>query len=276
MSITTRHTVMTVGSCGCRVCITARLYYVYKRMDIITLLHHVPREVRSIIAGEQILLQVHLIRDEPFSREEIQWLMKTRRMMSVTFSTQTSCCVDTCMLDLSSRLSALPGDSIRISCPVTAAYSVDGTHQEVGESYWLNQETMEDLLAIGTGPWIREGPQVGYTISGPDDLDEEATMMLLDVRSVYRLLERRARVLQSSMHSAAQIARRATLKFLSDVCAHYTGREMLLKEYLCSSALQMELDIEVLPGDGPLTPQYEAQLRDICAEYRAAITHAVM
>lgn len=233
-------------------------------------LQYVPREILDLIAREQLRLQSHKIRVEEFSLDELRWLMKAKRSLSVMYSSARSCCVEICVMDLYARLSKTVNDVIRVSCPITAAYLEDShTYQSVDESYALENDSFEDLLTGRVGPRLFEPSSFGYTIIY-EDVDD-AGVIVLDVKSVWMLLRRRALAQQGDTHLAEEVAQHATLQFLGEVCDDYKGRELILKEYLASSALLMELDVEIFPGDERLTESVAERLREICAMYRSAI-----
>ena len=234
-------------------------------------LQYVPKEILDIIAHEQLRLLSHKIRAEEFSLDELRWLMKTRRSLSVMYSSERSCCVETCVMDLYARLSKTVNDVIRISSPITAAYLENSyTYQSIDESYPLENEFLEDRLPGRVGPRLFGPFLFGYGINY-NDAEDDADGIILDIKSIWMLLRKRALAQQGGLHRVEEVARHAALQFLAEICDHYKGRELLLKEYLASSALLMELDVEIFPGDERLTESVAERLREICAMYRSAI-----
>lgn len=118
---------------------------------------------------------------------------------------------------------------------------------------------------------IAENYATDFTVfhNSEEDIAEK---IFLDIRSVFLLLKNRV---QPGNFQPAEVIRARTLLFLNDVCQHYEGREALLEMYLASSALNMELDIEVVRECGQLSPEQLADIKARCLQYRRVIEEAL-
>lgn len=219
-----------------------------------------PREIRDIISHEEQKLALN----RRFTREEIGWLIETRRFFSVTYCGDTACATEYYASGIDGEL--WMEENFHLKSHLITWYSRGDVHFAFGAIYDVTSSELVDRLEGSFDTHLRNN--LDYVI-GLNNEEIASRVCLLDIRSIFLLLRKRAQ--EAGFLHPVVVAKRETLAFLERLVASLTTVGAFLKTYLMASALCMELDVPISWTDGKMPKTEQRGIRDRCEEYIAAI-----
>lgn len=219
----------------------------------------IPRELQHIIQQQR---HAHVL-NRRFTRQEIEWLLKTRRFLAVTYVSSNSASVECYSSGVSERLNIRPAfermDHLSRGRSEGRIYSQELDVHDVEDNDVINRlEGAFDLTLHS---------ETEYMVEVGDDEGAEALASLLDLRSLFFILRQRAQ----DVGFPVSVAKQGVLSYVTRIAQDMRSVPALLEMYLISSALTMELDIPMWWEEGEMSAEMSADAADRCTAYLTAI-----
>ena len=213
--------------------------------------------------------------NRPFSREELERLFTTRRSRVVFYALGDQYEVEHYSMDIAFAVNTIKckkftKTAIRISVEQDDGY--------VGYTFYYDEsEPLSRVLdCLEDRAFAEKGQPSTHWLKSEGDL--WADVVILDVRGVFLLLERRLRV--AGVEAATLIARKRAHQFLREVADFYQGNVIALDLYLSSSVINLELNEEPVKYEWYddlllMTSELLQRVRERCDKYLLLLTNAI-
>jgi len=206
------------------------------------------------------------------TEEEVEWLLGMRRTFTVLYSHEGSCTVEHFRTSPEKRMNlGVFGGEVEMD-----AYAFC-TESEGAIGYMLdgpNSVTKEYFSTDLSGRFFPvESPSEHIMSFDSNNKEIRATTILLDIKSVFTVLKRRAQVLQ--LPDPVAVARKKTLEFLASVHGFYLMRPWLTEMYLTASIIDLGLSESVKYEGGAVSDDLRRRINRDCRKYLALLIEEV-